>query len=225
MLSLLHLPAFVLLLVLTVNIFFACDSSARSCCSCKEYKYRGGGSGGPPIESKTKKTTRRNPTVQTAMPFLSYQGHAAVPWLFRLGCQSSRPPRAVRPSSTGTPPAGTLSVEGQYEGNIDEKDKEIGEGLTSCSRYQPQICMLPLFSSMHCVNCVVAPWQLLPQFSCWADDGAPYCCTGAACWGVAGASEEEEPPPKSMPLTAWPTVEPMATPAAVLAIWPIRPGP
>ncbi len=61
--------------------------------------------------------------------------------------------------------------------------------------------MLPPFSSMHLVNCWVAPAQLLPQllFCCWA---------GAAAWtGSAGALE----PPKRPPI-AWPMEDPIATP-------------
>lgn len=78
--------------------------------------------------------------------------------------------------------------------------------------------MLPLLSSMHFVNCCVAPWQLLPQLLLfWAD-------SAWVAWVGSGALE---PPPQrlEMPLpTMWPTEEPMATPAAVLAIWAIRPG-
>jgi hypothetical protein len=67
--------------------------------------------------------------------------------------------------------------------------------------------MLPLCSSMHRVNCSVAPAQLLPQlWLFWADCD----CTGAAASGL-----ELLPPPKS-PLrllpTTWPMEEPIATP-------------
>lgn len=79
---------------------------------------------------------------------------------------------------------------------------------TSCSRYQPQICMLPLCSSMQRVNCWVASWQLLPQllFCCWLCAATGICC---CCCCSTGA--EEEPPLKKPPM-AWPIEEPTATP-------------
>ena len=74
--------------------------------------------------------------------------------------------------------------------------------LTNWSRYHPQMDMLPPFSSMHFVNCCVAPAQLLPQLLfCWV--GA------AAAWtGSAGALE----PPEKRPPMAWPMEDPIATP-------------
>lgn len=67
--------------------------------------------------------------------------------------------------------------------------------------------MLPFCSSMHFVNCWVAPAQLLPHWEVvW--DSAP-AATGEADWAWAGASEE---PPEKRPPMAWPTEEPMATP-------------
>lgn len=77
---------------------------------------------------------------------------------------------------------------------------------TSWSRYHPQTCMLPPCSSMHLVNCCVAPWQLLPQL--WLAMGAvwPAACTCCSA-GAAGA----EPPPKKPPM-AWPMELPTATP-------------
>lgn len=83
------------------------------------------------------------------------------------------------------------------------KGQENKEKRTSCSRYQLQICMFPLWSSMHLVNCVAAP----PQLSCCCC----VCCvlTGAACCSAGAASL---PPPEKRPPMAWPTEEPTATP-------------
>jgi len=73
---------------------------------------------------------------------------------------------------------------------------------------------------MHFVNCWVAPAQLLPH--CCVVWDSPEA-TGELFWGAASAGAEEPPP--NMPPMAWPMEEPIATPAAVLAIWPKRPGP
>lgn len=67
--------------------------------------------------------------------------------------------------------------------------------------------MLPLCSSMHLVNCSVAPAQLLPQLLllCAA-------CAWVACAG-SGALLDEPPNRLLMPLpTTCPIEEPMATP-------------
>ncbi len=69
--------------------------------------------------------------------------------------------------------------------------------------------MFPLWSSMHLVNCSVAPAQLLPQLLLfWA---------GAAAWvGAAGASLLLPPHRLLMPPpTTWPIEEPIATPLCV----------
>ena len=67
--------------------------------------------------------------------------------------------------------------------------------------------MLPLCSSMHLVNCSVAPAQLLPQLVVWA----AWACAGAAAG--SGALLLEPPQRLLMPLpTTWPIEEPMATP-------------
>lgn len=71
----------------------------------------------------------------------------------------------------------------------------------SCSRYQLQICMLPLLSSMHFVKFWAAPAQLLYD-----------CSWGAAAWAWTGAGAGSEEPPEKRPPMAWPTEEPMATP-------------
>lgn len=79
-----------------------------------------------------------------------------------------------------------------------KKDKK--ERRTSWSRYQLQICMFPPLSSMHLVNCVAAPAQLLDWSNvCWVLTGAADCSAGA------------ELPPNMLP-TAFATVDPMATP-------------
>lgn len=66
-----------------------------------------------------------------------------------------------------------------------------------------QICMLPLWSSMHLVNCDAAGAQL----SCICC----VCCvfTAEACCSAGAASLL---PPEKKPPMAWPTEEPMATP-------------
>jgi len=69
--------------------------------------------------------------------------------------------------------------------------------------------MLPLCSSMHLVNCSVAPAQLLPQLLLfWA---------ACACVACAGSAALLEPPQRLlMPLpTTWPIEEPIATPLLV----------
>lgn len=84
---------------------------------------------------------------------------------------------------------------------------------TSCSRYHPQICMLPPCSSMHLVNCSVAPWQLLPQLL--------LVCALCACVDCAGSGALLPDPPNRllMPLpTTWPIDEPMATPLLYVCV-------
>lgn len=109
-------------------------------------------------------------------------------------------------SSTPSPRPGTLSVKSFASASSFVPMfcmSPLGEAkLTSWSRYQLQICMLPPCSSMHLVNCWAAPAQFQPWL--WAV---------LACWVLlycsAGASEEL--PVKSEP-TAWPMEEPIATP-------------
>lgn len=79
----------------------------------------------------------------------------------------------------------------------------------NCSRYHPQICMLPPLSSMHLVNCCVAPAQLLPQ--------AGLLWEALLAWRLLfcaspGRGSLLLPPPLKRPVTAWPIVEPIATP-------------
>lgn len=81
---------------------------------------------------------------------------------------------------------------------------------TSCSKYQPQICMFPPLSSMHFVKFCVAPAQLLPHALVLL---APLCAAaGTDDCASAGA---DEPPPKRPPtalLRVWPMADPTATP-------------
>ena len=73
-----------------------------------------------------------------------------------------------------------------------------------------------LLLSRHLIKSLLWASQLTPAAGCW------YAC----CWAAgAGAGSADPPPPKSMLERPWPTVEPTATPAAVEAIWPKRPGP
>jgi len=66
--------------------------------------------------------------------------------------------------------------------------------------------MLPLCSSMHLVNCSVAPAQLLPQL-------VLFCAAGAGAAAAASGALLEPPQRLLMPLpTTWPIEEPMATP-------------
>lgn len=83
--------------------------------------------------------------------------------------------------------------------------------------------MLPLLSSKHLVKDLASASQCL---ACSWDTG--WAWAWATGWASAGAGAEEEPPPNIDVMPApkvWPMVEPTATPAAVEAIWPKRPGP
>jgi len=46
-----------------------------------------------------------------------------------------------------------------------------------------------------------------------------------AAFGASAGAEASEPPPPKKPLNAWPMVDPMATPAAVVATWASIPEP
>lgn len=69
--------------------------------------------------------------------------------------------------------------------------------------------MLPPCSSMHLVNCWVAPAQLLPQ--AWLLAFCPLFAWTLLLAASAGRGSLLLLPPKR-PETAWPMVEPIATP-------------
>lgn len=68
---------------------------------------------------------------------------------------------------------------------------------------------------MHLVNCSVAPAQLLPH---WPLLWLLWAAT-ALFWSTGSAAAVLLPPKPKRPLTAWPTVEPIATPLDYLLVW------